>query len=259
MDMETTDKAKAAAAMDRKDFLKTALASVAGVAAVAGLAVPARAQAKTLKKRGMVIDLQRCIMCRACTISCKQENKTPPGMLYNPVLEEEVGTYPKVSRKWFPRPCNHCDKPACVESCPNKAIIKRDDGIVYIDPDLCKGVQACVSACPYEVPRFDDGAKYHGGNGVWNEVASPELGLMQKPGSRSFANKSRKCSFCVHKQDEKGEYVNLPACAKTCMGKAIHFGDLNDPAGELQALLRSRKHMRRLEDAGTEPNVYYLI
>jgi len=257
--MDTEKKEENPARMGRGDFLKYAAAALAGTAVLAAGVGQVRAQTARRKKWGMVIDLQRCILCRSCTIACKQENKTPPGMLYNPVLEEETGEYPKVGRRWFPRPCNHCDKPACLASCPNNAIIKRDDGIVYIDPDLCKGVQNCVVACPYEVPLFDDGSKYHDGAGAWNETPSPELGLMQKPGKRIFAGKARKCSFCLHKQDESGDYVNLPACAKTCMGKAIRFGDLNDPNGELQTLLKTRKHMRRKVEEGTEPNVYYLI
>lgn len=245
--------------MDRRDLLKKAAASVAGAAAFSGAAGLLDAQTVTKKKWGMVVDLQRCILCRSCTIACKQENKTPPGMLYNPVLEEETGVYPKPVRKWYPRPCNHCDKPACLPACPNDAILKRADGIVYIDPDKCGGAQECVKACPYQVPLFDTGLKYHDGQGAWNETASPELGLMQRPGQRIFADKARKCSFCLHKQDEEGNYASLPACAKTCMGKAIHFGDLSDPNGELQALLKNRKHMRRLEEKGTEPNVYYLL
>lgn len=249
----------------RKDFLKlgvTAGAALAGGAALSAYAEQtnatekAEATPKPKRRLGMVIDLQRCILCRACTVACKQENKTPPGMLYNPVLEEETGEYPKPARQWFPRPCNHCDKPACLEACPNDAIIKRADGIVYIDPQLCQGVQACIDACPYGVPVFDKGDKYVGD---WNEIASPELTLMAKPGKGIFAGKARKCAFCVHKQDADGNYVDLPACAKTCMGKAIHFGDLNDAEGELPKLLKTRKHIRRLEEKGTVPNVYYLI
>lgn len=257
--MDNEEKHSETSRMDRQQFLA---AAVSGAAALAvAVVAPSAAAATQGRKRkwGMVIDLKRCVLCRSCTIACKQENKTPPGMLYNPVLEEETGEYPKVGRRWFPRPCNHCDKPACLEACPEHAIKKRDDGIVYIDPDLCKGVQACIGACPYGVPLFDEGDRYHDGKGAWNETSSPELGLMQKPGKAAFKGKSRKCAFCVHKQDEKGDYVNLPACAKTCMGKAIHFGDLNDPNGELQALLKARKHMRLKEEEGTEPNVYYLV
>ncbi|MBI2438635.1 MAG: 4Fe-4S ferredoxin, partial [Lentisphaerae bacterium] len=174
--------------VSRKDFLKlgaTAGAAVAGgvvlsaYAAQPAASAPPEAAPKRSRRWGMVIDLQRCILCRSCTVACKQENKTPPGMLYNPVLEEETGEYPKPARQWFPRPCQHCEKPACLEACPNAAIIKRADGIVYIDPQLCQGVQACIDACPYGVPVFDKGDKYVGD---WNEIASPELTLMAKPG-----------------------------------------------------------------------------
>lgn len=248
---------------ERKEFLKAAAVGMAGVLAVSwGKASSVLAQTKSAPRKhrwGMVIDLQRCILCRACTVSCKQENKTPPGMLYNPVLEEEVGEYPKVSRRWFPRPCMHCEKPACLEACPVKAIKKRSDGIVYVDWDICQGVQACIEACPYEVPIFDEGEKYHDGNSVWSEVASPELGLMQEPGKRISVGKARKCTFCLHKQDENGDYVDLPACAKTCMGRAIHFGDLADSKGELRQLLKSRKSIQLKVEAGTKPNVYYLV
>lgn len=250
-------------ATERKQFLQVAAAGLAGLlAGSAARPAPARAQAESSSRKhrwGMVIDLQRCILCRACTVACKQENKTPPAMLYNPVLEEEVGEYPKVSRQWFPRPCMHCANPACLKACPFHAIKQRPDGIVYVDWDVCEGAQACIEACPYGVPVFDEGATYHEGKSVWSEVASPELGLMQVPGKRISEDKARKCTFCLHKQDENGEYTDLPACAKTCMGHAIHFGDLDDPDGELQQLLKSRKSLRLKEEAGTEPNVYYLV
>jgi molybdopterin-containing oxidoreductase family iron-sulfur binding subunit len=244
--------------VSRRAFLAVAGPAVLKAGWPGAAAAETKPPAKYKRKWGMVIDLQRCIVCRSCTVACKQENKTPPGMLYNPVLEEEVGEYPKPGLRWFPRPCYHCDKPACLEACPVKAIRKRADNIVYIDPNLCMGIQACVRACPYGVPIFDKGKNYHDGRGEWNEIASPELTLMEKPAKRIFRGKSRKCSFCLHKQDADGNYTDLPACAKTCMGRAIHFGDLNDPDGELQKLLKSRKHIRRLEEKGTEPNVYYL-
>lgn len=69
-----------------------------------------RALKKPLRERhwGMVLDLRKCIGCDACTIACKAENKTPPGVSYNVVLKEEIGTYPYVRKKFTPRPCMQC-------------------------------------------------------------------------------------------------------------------------------------------------------
>src|SRR5690554_5048968 len=81
-------------------------------------------------KWGMVIDLRKCVGCETCTVSCKAENLTPPGVTYNQVMIEEVGTFPNVTRINVPRPCMHCDKPACVSVCPVRATYKAEDGIV---------------------------------------------------------------------------------------------------------------------------------
>ena len=50
----------------------------------------------------MVIDVAKCIGCHACTIGCVAENKLPPGVVYRPVIEEEIGTYPNVRRRFLP-------------------------------------------------------------------------------------------------------------------------------------------------------------
>src|SRR5688572_21866658 len=108
-----------------------------------------RAMAKPIAERrwAMAIDLRKCIGCSACTIACVVENKLPPGVVYRPVLEEEVGEYPHVSRKFLPRPCMQCENPPCVPVCPVKATYARADGIVEVNYDACIGCRDCIAAC----------------------------------------------------------------------------------------------------------------
>ena len=70
---------------------------------------------------GMVIDLAKCVGCDSCTVACKAENRTPPGITYNVVLERETGAYPNVRLEALPRPCMQCENPPCVAVCPQKA------------------------------------------------------------------------------------------------------------------------------------------
>jgi molybdopterin-containing oxidoreductase family iron-sulfur binding subunit len=95
-------------------------------------------------------------------------------------------------------------------------------------------------------------------------VPSPEYGQFRlREKGKAPIGKVRKCTFCMHLQDAEGRYDQhagrWPACAKTCTGKAIHFGDFGDPASEVSKLLWTRAAVRLKEDAGTEPNIYYAL
>ncbi|CBL03749.1 hypothetical protein GPA_10170 [Gordonibacter pamelaeae 7-10-1-b] len=92
----------------------------------------------------MVIDLAKCVGCDSCTVACKAENRTPPGITYNVVLERETGAYPNVRLEALPRPCMQCENPPCVSVCPVQATYKGDDGIVVIDADRCIGCKYCT-------------------------------------------------------------------------------------------------------------------
>ena len=210
------------------------------------------------RKWVMVIDLRRCSGCDACTIACKAENQLPPGVVYRPVVKEEVGTYPNVRRRFLPRPCMQCEKPPCTPVCPVGATWRRDDGVIAIDYEKCIGCRYCLTACPYSARTTDKGEYYTENTPAlqpYEEQISPEYnaGLRRSDGGSPIGN-ARKCHFCLHRL----EVGQLPACVTSCIGHATFFGDANDPHS-LVADLIGRPEARRLkEELGTQPRVYYL-
>lgn len=200
----------------------------------------------------MLIDMTRCIGCDACTVACKQENGTPMDVFFARVLNIESGRYPNVKRMYVPVLCNHCDDAPCLKSCPNKAIVRRQDGIVLIDQDRCRGAGACVSACPY-------------GNVYLNKVDSWYLDTDEKYESeyvkpRLRENVARKCTYCAHRVDEGLD----PACVVACPTKARIFGDIEDPKSEISRYIvdqekeTGRSPFHLLPEAGTKPAGMYL-
>lgn len=251
---------------NRRDFLKQ-ITSV-GMATMTG-ALLTGCKSKTLEggsknvKWGMIIDLKKCVGCKACTVACKVENHTPPGVAYNVVIEEEKGTFPHNKRVFTPRPCMQCEFPSCTTVCPVSATYQREDGITVVDYDVCIGCKYCIAACPYGARSFDFGHNY-GEEGVypWEGQPSPEYGQhRERKHHVSPEGNVRKCTFCMHRiYNGTG-----PACATTCMGNAIYFGNLADPDAKcmvhgvnLRNLLATRNYMRLKEETGNSPRVYYL-
>jgi molybdopterin-containing oxidoreductase family iron-sulfur binding subunit len=205
---------------------------------------------------GMVIDLQKCVGCDSCTVACKAENRTPPGVSYNVVLEEEHGEFPDVTRTNLPRPCMQCENPSCVQVCPVSATYTMDNGVVNIDYDRCIGCRYCMIACPYGARYFDFGENYDQEVMGAGEVQSPEYGVRKDARSEgeSPIGNVRKCSFCYHRLGRDEE----PACVETCIGDARNFGDLSDPDSEVAEMADSTRSFQLKEHTGNDPNVYYL-
>ncbi len=208
----------------------------------------------------MVIDLRKCTGCGACTVSCIAENHLPPGVVYRPVIEEEIGTYPNVSMRSIPRPCMQCETAPCVPVCPVKATWIREDGIVDMDYDQCIGCRYCMTACPYHARTFDFGYNYTDGTPEekqpYETVGNFEYGKRwDRAGTHaSPIGNVRKCHFCTHKLDAG----MLPSCVTTCIGYATYFGDANDPNSLVSELISKPNKMRLKEEMGTRPRVYYL-
>jgi len=225
------------------------------------------AATKTEHRYGMVIDTRRCVGCKACVVACKAENKTPPGVAYTVVLDGVLE--PRIEDKplFMTKPCFQCETPACTVVCPVGATFKRArDGIVVVDYDRCIGCRYCITACPYGARYFDYGDNFPAvaRQTAWADVPSPEMKQFRKRRrGKSPIGNVRKCTFCLHLQDQDGSYNKAegrwPACAKTCTGHAIHFGDFMDRESEVSLLLRERPAIRLKEDLGNQPNVYYLL
>jgi molybdopterin-containing oxidoreductase family iron-sulfur binding subunit len=209
----------------------------------------------------MIIDQQKCIGCCACNLSCNAENNLPPGVVYRPVLRQEVGKYPNVARIFTPKPCMHCDNPPCVPVCPVKATWKREDGTVVVDYETCIGCRNCLEACPYNARTADFGGFYGMGTPeIMPYETRPNYEYSKewrrKPHSDdSPVGNARKCQFCLHRLREG----MLPACVTTCLGGATYFGDYNDKSSLVHKLLGSSRVRQLKPELGTQPSVFYLV
>ncbi len=221
----------------------------------------------------MVIDLDKCTGCQACTVACKEENNVPHGspeeqerrrdIYWHKVIAVTQGKYPRVHTELIPVPCMHCDDPACVTVCPAKATYRREDGIVMQDFRRCIGCKYCMVACPYGVRSYNyqkqEQRPYH------RQDLPPDR---REWGPWPFPTRSHglveKCTFCFHRIDQgvrEGKKIGIevvPACVEECPAKAMFFGDLDDLQSEVSRSLSSRGFFRLREEMGTKPKVFYL-
>lgn len=213
------------------------------------------------RRWGMVIDTRKCVGCHACTVACVAENKLPPGVVYRPVIDQEVGTYPNVTRQFLPRPCLQCDEPPCTVVCPVGATFMRPDGIVEIDYDVCIGCRYCMTACPYSARTFDAGRTYTEDTPApqaYELLPTYEYGDLRtrsEGGDDSPVGNVRKCHFCLHRL----ESGLLPACVTTCVGVANYFGDLDDPSSLVSEMAAQPNAVVLKAELGTKPKVTYLV
>ena len=197
-----------------------------------------------MARYGMVIDLERCIGCHACTLVCKAANNTPPSVFFNRVEDGEIGVYPDVKRYFLPRICLHCREAPCLEACPSGATYYAENGAVVVNIEKCVGCKACMLACPYGV-RY----AYLGGQGsrAYFETAKALLG---EPAGEIV----EKCHLCLDKTREGKK----PACVEACPTAARYYGDLDDRESELSKLVREEGGWTILGELGTQPSTYYI-
>jgi tetrathionate reductase subunit B len=179
----------------------------------------------------MVIDTSKCNGCYNCQVACKDEHvdndwtpiaKPQPdtGHFWMKVTDIVQGTVPKVRVRYMHDICQQCDEAPCMPACKSKAVYKREDGVVIIDPEKCTGGRDCIKACPYDVIYFND-----------------ELNIAQK------------CTFCAHLLDKGWKE---PRCVDACPTGALTFGE----ESELKDLLARAEVLK--PEAGAKPRVYYI-
>ena len=244
--------------INRREILK--LAVVGGAAVVAWQLRPSASsggegEVASPHKWAMVIDIDKCIGCGYCILTCQADNDTSPDIRWTRLLEtRKIAGEPR----YLPVPCQHCENAPCVDACPVKATYHRSDGIVMMDYDRCIGCRYCEVACPYGARSFNWEA-FEGDNPAVPYWGSPEV-------ERRPRGVVEKCTFCSHRID-RGLALGLtpgvepeatPACVSACPVGARTFGDLNDPESKVNKLLDAHHISRLREDLGTEPRVYYI-
>jgi len=181
-----------------------------------------------MTRYAMVVDPGLCMDCKACMVACTAENDVPLGKHRNWVDTQQKGSFPQLTMRIEPGQCMHCDDPPCVRVCPTGASFVADSlgGIVMVNPNACIGCRYCMLACPYDARFFDEQAGIVG-----------------------------KCTFCYHRIAEGRD----PACVDTCPTQVRVFGDLDDPNSEVSVLMRKNTVEQKKYQAGTGPNLYYVV
>lgn len=186
---------------------------------------------------GMTIDLNSCIGCGSCVVSCTAENNVAvvgkeqvmktremhwlridryysSDMNKEVAKEEGVGAIdmylemenpaaanPKVV--FQPIMCQHCNHAPCENVCPVLATNHSSDGLNMMTYNRCVGTRYCANNCPFKVRRFN-WFNYNGNTDFAFNPTQDDLGRMVL--NPDVVVRSRgvmeKCSMCVQRIQE---------------------------------------------------------
>ncbi|MCF8107228.1 MAG: 4Fe-4S dicluster domain-containing protein [Desulfohalobiaceae bacterium] len=217
----------------------------------------------------MVVDLDRCIGCAACTAACYAENNL------GVVGEEQMIQGREMAWLWveryfdeqdptkvlfLPMPCQHCDNAPCEPVCPVYAPHHSKEGLNNQIYNRCIGTRFCSQNCPYKVRRFN----YF--DWEWPEPLNLQLNPDVTVRSKGVMEK---CSFCIQRikkahtmaKNEKRSIQDqevIPACVQTCPTQALAFGNLMDPKSRVSLLVKDPRAYQLMGYLNTKPGVIYL-
>jgi molybdopterin-containing oxidoreductase family iron-sulfur binding subunit len=222
-------------------------------------------------KWGMSIDLNSCVGCNACIVSCYAENniavvgreQTKIGRIMQWIRIDTYfeGDLHAPTAHFQPMLCQHCESAGCEQVCPVGATVHTPEGINTMVYNRCVGTRYCSNNCPYKVRRFNFL--------LYSDYDTESLKFMRNP---DVTVRSRgvmeKCSYCIQRIEavkieadknnraiEDGEI--LTACQQACPTGAIVFGNMNDPKSRVVRRKAEERDYRVLEDLNYRPRTSY--
>ena len=242
---------------------------------------------------GMVVDLNACTGCNACSVACMAENNVPVVGKTEVARHHEM-SWIRIDRYYYgdietpnvvyqPMMCQHCDNAPCENVCPVAATNHSSEGLNQMTYNRCIGTRYCANNCPYKVRRFNwldyttadlfPGNQYtvngeevpYGADNLTRMVLNPDVTVR----SRGVIEK---CSFCVQRIQEgkltsKREGRKLQdsdvrtACQTACPTGAITFGDMNNKSGDIAKKMKEKEELlyRVIEETNSDASVRYTM
>ena len=217
----------------------------------------------------MVVDMDKCIGCSACSAACYAENNVAV-VGEDRIVEGREMAWLQIQRyedpqrgeniTFLPMLCQHCDNAPCESVCPVYAPHHSKEGLNNQIYNRCIGTRFCSQDCPYKVRRF---------NWFLWEWPGP-LNLQLNPDvTVRFKGVMEKCSFCIQRiKDAHNKAKNegrkildgdiQPACLQTCPTGAFIFGNLMDEESKVRKLVQDQRAYQVMGYLNTKPAVIYL-
>ena len=221
---------------------------------------------------GMSIDMNSCVGCNACIVSCYAENniavvgreqvKIGRNMQWLRIDTYFVGDLSAPRAHFQPMACQHCENAPCEQVCPVGATVHTPEGLNAMVYNRCVGTRYCSNNCPYKVRRFNFL--------LYSDFETESLKLMRNP---DVTVRSRgvmeKCSYCLQRisaakieADKENRAIRdgevVTACQQACPAQAISFGNINDKQSKVAKLQADERSYQVLADLNTRPRTKYV-